>query len=81
MEARMRASSNQPEDAAFEPEVTRSMAAALDDVCRALDVHGNERERQVLATRIVDLARSGEHDRIRLRNRILNEAGRAAELL
>ena len=42
-----------PEDGAFDPETTALMATALDDVCRALRVNGNERERQ-LATRTID---------------------------
>jgi CRP-like cAMP-binding protein len=70
-----------PEDGAFDPEITASMAAALDDVCRALKVNGNERERQVLATRITDLARNGEHNRFRLRERVLLEASRADDVL
>jgi hypothetical protein len=57
------------------------MAAALEDVCRALNVDGNEQERQVLATRIVDLARDGECDRIRLRERVLLEVSRASDVL
>jgi hypothetical protein len=66
-----------PEDGAADPE----KAAALDDVCRALKVNGNERERQVLATRIIDLARQGERDRTLLRERVLSEASRANDVL
>ena len=51
------------DDVVFEPEVTQSMASALDDVCRALNVNGNLREREILATRIIDLVRGGECDR------------------
>jgi hypothetical protein len=70
-----------PEDGAFDPDTTVSMAAALDDVCRALKVGGNERERQILATRIIDLARGGERSPIRLRERVLMEASRANDVL
>jgi hypothetical protein len=51
------------DDVVFEPEVTQSMASALDDVWRALNVNGNLREREILATRIIDLVRGGECDR------------------
>ena len=61
---------------AFEPEVTRAMAFAFEDTCRALGVaETNERERDVIATRIVELARRGERDAQRLRDRVLHEAG------
>jgi hypothetical protein len=72
---------NKSDDGAFDPEATASMAAALEDVCRALKVNGNERERHVLANRIIDLARDGERDRIRLRERVLREASRADDVL
>jgi hypothetical protein len=62
------------DDLVFEPEVTQSMAAALEDVCRALNVKGNLREREILATRIIDLVRCGERDCARLRDRVLQEA-------
>jgi len=72
---------NPPEDGAFDPETTASMAAALDDVCHALKVNGNKQERQVLAIRIIDLARGGERDRFRLGDRVLQEASHASDVL
>jgi hypothetical protein len=57
------------------------MAAALEDVCRALKVDGNKQDREALAIRIIDLARDGERDRNRLRKRVLMEARRACDLL
>jgi hypothetical protein len=57
------------------------MAAALEDVCQALKVERNKQEREVLAIRIIDLARDGERDRNRLRERVLKEASRAGDLL
>jgi len=71
---------NKPSDGAFDPETTASMAAAFEDVCRALKVE-NKQEREVLAIRIVDLARDGEGNRDRLRERVLLEASRAEDLL
>ncbi len=69
------------EKGVFNPEATASMAAALEDVCRALKVNVNRREREILASRIVDLAHDGEHDRDRLRERIIWEAARATDAL
>ena len=75
------ASANKPDDGAFDPETIASMAAAREGVCRALKVDGNKQEREVVAIRIIDLARDGEHDRDRLRKRVLLEASRAGDLL
>jgi hypothetical protein len=46
-----------------------------------LEGWGNEQEREILATRIIDLARDGERDRDRLRRRVLEEADRATDVL
>ena len=63
---------------AFEPEATRAMCIAFEETCRELGVaEGNEREREVIATRIVELARRGELNARRLRDRVLREAGSA----
>jgi hypothetical protein len=72
---------NKPEDCAFDPEDTTSMAAAFEDVCQILKVHGNRREREVLAARIIDFARDGERNRNRLRKRVLIEVGQVYDLL
>ncbi len=63
------------ESGAFEPEAIHAMSRAFDEVCRALAVaEVNKRERDVIATRIIDLARRGETDADRLRDRVLREA-------
>jgi CO/xanthine dehydrogenase Mo-binding subunit len=63
---------------AFEPEATRAMSAAVDEICRALGVtDGDLREREIIATRIFELARRGELNAHRLRDRVLREAGAA----
>jgi hypothetical protein len=63
---------------AFEPEATQAMSAAFEDVCRALNLpDAAERERAAVAVRIVELARRGERDPHRLRDRVLREAGAA----
>lgn len=63
------------EDQAFDPEATNAMGAALDEVCAALCINGDVRAREVIATKIIDLARRGERDPARLRERVLREAG------
>jgi hypothetical protein len=63
-------------EAAFEPEATQAMVAAFEDVCRAINLPDQaDRERQAVAVRIVELARRGERDPHRLRDRVLREAG------
>lgn len=59
----------------FDPEITNAMSVAFDDVCRTLKVNGNAREREVIATRIIELARRGERNPAHLRDRVLREAG------
>lgn len=60
----------------FEPEVTRAMSAAFDDVCRALDLAVDDtRGREAVAVRVIELARRGERNPDKLRQRVLREAG------
>lgn len=60
---------------AFGPEATTAMSGAFDDVCRILKVNGNVREREVIAMRIVEWARRGQHSRAKLRDLVLGDAG------
>jgi hypothetical protein len=62
------------DQSAFAPESVQAMSAAFDEVCQALRLNGDYRARETIATRIVDLARRGEHDANRLRDRVLREA-------
>ena len=65
--------------AAFEPEALREMAQAFQDACNDLGVFdGDEHGRQVIATRIIDLASAGVLDAKALRDRVLREARTAA---
>ena len=64
---------------AFEPETVRAMSAAFDEVCRALDLNGDFRARETIAVRVIELARRGERDAIRLRDRVLREANGSVE--
>ena len=65
---------------AFDPEATNAMAAVVEEICEALGITANAHgARQVIAARVVELARRGERDPARLRDRILHEAeGRAS---
>jgi hypothetical protein len=59
----------------FEPEATNAMSQAFDETCRALRIaKGMDSAREVIAVRIVDLARSGMIDPNALRDRVLLEA-------
>ncbi len=61
---------------AFDPEATNAMSAAFEEVCRVLrlvdtDMHG----REAVAAQIIELARRGEKDPAKLRDRVLRDAG------
>jgi hypothetical protein len=60
---------------AFEPEATQAMSVAFDDACQILRLNGDERAREAVATRIIELARRGERDPARLRDAVLHDAG------
>ena len=65
-----------PRDAVFEPEATKAMAVAFENVCHALKVPDcADRERAVIAERIIELARVGERDPNSICQRVLKEAG------
>jgi hypothetical protein len=65
-------------DIVFEPEATQAMSAAFDEACHALKLTEHAtRERETVATRIIELARRGERDSKRLYERVLSEAGGA----
>jgi hypothetical protein len=61
-------------DAAFDPKDIQAMSMALDDVCTSLDIHDGP-AKEVLAQRIIRLARGGERSPTILRDRVLMEAG------
>jgi len=63
------------QDDAFGPEALRAMSTALEEVCRMLKVDRDQDAREVMAVRIIELARRGECDPKRLRGRVLREAG------
>jgi hypothetical protein len=59
---------------AFGPDALRAMSTAVEGVCRKLKVDHDQGAREVVAVRIIDLARRGECDPERLRDRVLREA-------
>jgi len=62
------------QDDAFDPDALQAMSTALEEVCRALQVNGDQRARELMAVRIIELARRGERDPEQLRDRVLREA-------
>lgn len=58
----------------FEPDALRAMSQPFDDACNALHIFaGDEHGRQVMAARVIDLARRGV-----IRDRVLLKARTAA---
>jgi hypothetical protein len=64
---------------AFDPEATKAMSAAFEDVCRALKLLDTDTNgREAVAAQIIELARRGEKDPVRLRDRVLRDASASA---
>ena len=60
---------------AFGPAAIKAMSKAYEEACIALQVYaGDEKGREIIATRIIDLARNGMIDPAALRDRIITEA-------
>ena len=65
-------------DAVFDPDDITAMSIALDEVCNTLKLADSAKtDREILAERIIELARRGERDPTVLRDRVLQESGRA----
>jgi hypothetical protein len=63
-------------ECAFEPKDVRAMAMAFEDVCKTLEVPPDAATlREVIAIRIVELAKRGERRQTVLRERVLKETG------
>jgi hypothetical protein len=63
-----------PNQAVFDPEAVKALAAAFDDACAALNVIDRTDPRAtIVAKRIIEHARGGERDAIRLRDAVLIE--------
>ena len=61
-------------DGVFGPKEITAMSMALDDVCKELKIPGDCMAREIIATRIIELARGGERSPTKLRDRLLLEA-------
>jgi hypothetical protein len=59
----------------FGPETTAAMGAALEQVCHTLRIDHDAVARELIATRIIELAKRGERDAKKLRDRVLMETG------
>lgn len=63
------------ENCAFEPEAIQAMSTAFELSCADLQVLADDqRSREIIATRIIDLARNGVFDPAALHKRVVTEA-------
>jgi hypothetical protein len=67
-------------DGVFDPKDIAAMSTALDDICKELNLRDNAPAREVMAVRIIDLAKTGERSPTRLRDRVLHEARMAGRV-
>ena len=67
-------------DGVFDQKDITAMSMALDDVCKMLNLPDDNLAKEVIASRIIDLARAGERNPTRLRDRILHEADLARQV-
>jgi hypothetical protein len=66
-------------DASFDQKGIEAMSIALEEVCRTLDISkDNKAAAEVVAIRIIELARQGERSPIKLSDRVLSEANGAS---
>jgi hypothetical protein len=69
-------------DAVFDPEATHALAIAFDDICRDINLADTaSSEREIVAARVIDLAREGVVDPKILRERVLREVRALRETL
>ena len=61
------------DQSAFDPDAIKAMSDALERACHALNVNGHLRHREVIAARIIDLARNGIVDAQALSERVIAE--------
>jgi hypothetical protein len=59
---------------AFDQDDIKAMSTALDEVCNELQINGDATVREVVAIRIIELAKRGERSPSKLRQRVLGEA-------
>ena len=61
------------DNSAFDPDAITAMSEALERACAALHVNGHLHDREVVAARIIDLARNGVPDAKALSQRVVAE--------
>jgi hypothetical protein len=61
------------DSAAFGPEAIEAMSKALEETCQALQINGQVKDREVIAARIIGLARNGVVDAKALSDRVIAE--------
>jgi hypothetical protein len=61
------------DSAAFDPDAIKAMSEALERACASLHINGQIHDREVIATRIIDLARNGVMDAKALSDRVIAE--------
>jgi hypothetical protein len=59
---------------AFGPQDVEAMSAALDAVCKALNIHEDRTARELIAMRIIEFARRGDRSCAALQERLLADA-------
>jgi hypothetical protein len=62
------------DEAVFGPQDVRAMSIALDDICKTLKLDRQATAKEIVAIRIIELARRGERSPAKLRDRVLHEA-------
>ena len=68
------------DEAVFGPQDVLAMSTALDDVCTTLNLNGQTSAKEIVAIRIIELARLGERSAAKLRDRVLHEANSGSGL-
>ena len=58
---------------AFEPDAIEAMSDALERACKALNINGAMKDREIIAERIITLARTGVLDAKALSDRVIGE--------
>jgi hypothetical protein len=58
----------------FDPDATHAMGLAFDGICESLRVGSDAvQDRQTIAARVIELAKSGELDPVAIYGRVINE--------
>jgi hypothetical protein len=58
----------------FDPDATHAMGLAFDGICESLRVRSDAvQDRQTIAVRVIELAKSGELDPVAIYGRVVNE--------